>query len=90
MGYAPYGDTIQQELDEAAAALAPVIPRIRDLLLDYEYLGNNDPVILRDHLWRALDAMTVARQHVERAEQIRRKFSPRSTAAQKREKKRKS
>jgi hypothetical protein len=87
MAHAPNGDAVQYQLDEALMVLVPAIIDIRNYLLDSEVIYQEDPVLLRDRLWRCLDAMTVAKDHISTAEAIRKRASRRRQAAIARERK---
>jgi hypothetical protein len=87
MAHAPNGDAVQYQLDEALMVLVPAIIDVRNYLLDSEVIYQEDPVLLRDRLWRCLDAMTVAKEHITTAEALRKKGSRRHKAAVERERK---
>lgn len=87
MATSEYGDGIQKELLAATDVLDPTIDRVRDYLLGYEEMYRDDPIVMRDLLWRSLDAMAVSRQHIRTAEWLRYVASPKRLAALERERK---
>jgi hypothetical protein len=83
------GDTLLIELQGALDTLGPVIINTRNYLTSVENLYSEDPIMMRDLLWRCLNAMATAEQHIERAEWHRKQHSARRLAALERERKKK-
>lgn len=84
-----YGDAIRNELKEAEKALGPVIAKVEDYLMGFEKVVQDDPILMRELLWRCLLSMRQAKENVERAEWHRYMASPRRKAAIKREQEKK-
>ena len=90
MSPANFGDAVQIELLNTLAALDPMIIETRDYLLGIDDIYKQDCNLMMNQLWRCLDAMMVAKNHIERAEGLRKDYSPRRRAALERERRKRN